>query len=327
MSGEGKNSTDAAFQRACVSLPTSECLFKIATNAADEMEFQLSKNMRDGMLAEIVKGEAQTGHIALARATAETIEDHNSRAQASGAIAIELAKSGEIDAALGIVSTIYNNDVSGRDGLYSRIATIQGRAGDLEGARLTARSIQSDIWRQETSRQLARISQPQASDGRLFVREVPRRGQAAAEVLVNTTPNLAEALATAINLTDPFEKAEALSSIAIAYAREGDRETALRIAHEIGRTSSCLKTCDGRREMTINAIALVQLERGDRAGALDIANRLDANSRSIALADIAEAELHQGSIRESAETGTLIGRADLRAKIFNEIAIAASAHL
>jgi len=320
--GDRKDGLPESSAQVCVAAPTPDCLFRLAVDAARKHD---SENQRDNALAEIVESEAAVSRLDLARMTLGEIVETGPRARASAAIAIGAAKSGDFGTALTIASML-DNRLSERDALYARIAAIQKLTGDIAAANQTVSLIETETWRRDAIDRLARITQAQPEIAPMHTPQM-RRGQAATEALVHNAPTLVDALSAARKRKDRDEKAEALSLIALLYARAGDRKVALRVARSIEEPAySCFKTCDARRDASIWQIAAIQVDLRDRSGALEVADSLDANSRNVALAYIVEAQLRNDRLSDAIDTALLIRRADLRTTAFRKIAVAFAEH-
>ena len=117
------------------------------------------------------------------------------------------------------------------------------------------------------------------------------------------------ALNGARSFTDPYERAHALTSIAEAQTKAGDRSTALSTIAEA--LSAARRVREGRwRASVLATIAQAQIQVGDAEGAVwsiseaqTAASGLsDADDRASALTDIAKVQIEAGDIRSAAES-------------------------
>ena len=225
------------------------------------------------------EAQAQAGDLDGAFATVQTIDDAGERVRALVGIASARAQAGDSSSARGAFAAALSiaqnmDDESYRAGALSRaralsyIARAQARAGDLDGAFATARTIDAhDGWAEAWSA----IASTQAEAG-----------------------DVDGALSTVRTIDGGYEHSWALHAIAKAQAEAGDVDGALSTARRIyfaqGRAKS-LSFC---------WIAKAQAEAGDKqsaraafAEALSAAQNIsdyDAKERAEVLCDIATAQ-------------------------------------
>jgi hypothetical protein len=300
-------------------------LFKVAIAAAQRMPVG---RHRDGVFAAIVESAADAAELDIARDTAEFIRDRSARDAADYCLAAAMAKLGRFDQALAIADGVRNT--KWRDFAYEQLAIAEAAAKKVGDAQRTA-SLIVEAGLKERTLQSIEKSPPSGSYGYGPEAEdtVPRPGEHDARALLESAASPEAALERARELTDPVVKAEALALIAAGRAKAGEVERALRIAQEIEPTTSCVDTCDTRRDLTIAEIAGIQAATGDRAGAFATAGLLSDAARDNALLAIAESEMVDDRALPTAAIGTAatMQRPDLRARVFNEIASALAQRL
>jgi hypothetical protein len=294
-------------------------LFEVAVAAAQQMT---AGRYRDGMFAAIAEDAADAAEIDIARKTAELVRDPRFRDGADFSLAVAIARSGRFDQALAIAGRI--GDTNLRDFAHEKIAIAEAVAKKGDAAQRTASLIVDDGLREQTLRSIEQKPQPGSLGYGAVDAEtrVPRPGESDARALVEAAASPGAALKKARELTDPIVKAEALALVAVGRAKAGEVKRALQIAQEIEPTTSCVNTCDTRRDLAIAEIAGIQAGADDRGGASATANLLSDATRDNALVAIAESEMADDRSLPTVAIGTAatVQRPDLRARVFKEIA-------
>ncbi len=269
------------------------------------------RSARIAALERLAAAQAAAGEVDAAFDTVVAIDNPFRRSEAQAAIAVSVARTGDIPGAIRAASRIATQYWFTADqhrlkiasGLVSRsgdfdqfwfyealvtIARIQAEKGDLIGALKTAKSIPDAAGR---SRATARVAAVQAARG-----------------------DIEGALETARRIEVAYGDLEAMVAIAAARATAGDFPAALELAGEIARAYGDFSG--------LVAIAVRQAGRGQVADSLATAAGIDnPHSRTQALAGIADALVRRGQVPEALEVAGRIPAAGDRAAAVRAIAV------
>lgn len=220
--------------------------------------------------------------------------DVNVAYEALGEIADGLVRLGDIDGALEIADLVpreyFQADVA------ARILAGEVEAADIASALQIARKIR-----------IARL--------RAVVLALAATAQAEKGYRADGRKTLGEALQVAAQLSQDWERSEALQAIAAAQAAAGEVQAALQTAAAIRDPV--------RKEDALRGIAMTQARLKDIPGALRTADSIqDARRKVSALNDIGTVQARRGDIQASLQTAATIPKDHSRGTILREIAAA-----
>jgi hypothetical protein len=292
----------------------AEALGEISNAAAQSGDFETAFDIAFGMLdarnhsARIValerlaETQAANGEIDAAFETVLAIDNPYRRSEAQAAIAVSVARSGDITGGIRAASRIATDYWFSSDqpqfkiasGLVSRsgefdqfwffealvkIAVIQARNGDIVGALQTAKSIPDQAGR---SRATGRVAAVQAENG-----------------------DIGGAFETAERIDAAYGDLEAMTAIAGALAAAGNTDAALELAHEIQRAYGS--------GTALVAIATEQARRGAFDASIALVGHLGAvEDRTAALAAIAREFARRDRLDEAMDVLAQLADAKVR---------------
>lgn len=286
-----------------------------------------SDKERAWALHEIARAQAASGDTAGAMQTVALIGDDARRASALQAVAITLAETGDFFSAFGTVAHIA--DKAKRTEALGGIAVQQAKSGNVAGAQATV-STMAESGRDETLQEIA--------------------------IALAKQGNTQEALPIAMQVRNPYLKAEALVEVAKAEARAGNcnaatttLETAVRILqeqtpnyirslllYEVSKVQADLRNIPAAvqtaqkinelrfRKLAWRHIAVAQAELGDISTALETLSslELEPEERQISLASIAVAQARGGDTAGALETLAGLDESLWRARALKRIGLA-----
>ena len=284
---------------------------------------------RERALSRIAVIQADAGRPAVALATTETITEPGQRTPALIRAAAAQAAAGEISRALATAAAI--EDARYRTAALQEVALVQARRGATAAARKTlarARAVSEEID--------YGFAQAEAGDvvgARATARAIPDAATraeainaiAAAQLVAGDTGAAQETLAQALlatgAVTDAGRQSLLLSEIAGVQVKLGDRAGATASLDRALERARAIDTPD-ERERALSRIAVIQADAGRPAVALATTETItEPGQRTPALIRAAAAQAAAGEISRALATAAAIEDARYRTAALQEVAL------